>query len=315
MYLLDESGDVFFDESRGCLGVKGDPGKTVQLQAQQSAVLKKLCEQAGRVVTYNSLYREAHDDIFADLGDERAVARTVQGKVHEIRKALSSIGVTNSSQLIVTNRTISGYEIHLPSNVEGTAPLEDREVDLQAAASEHAAFVHKCITESTSIARMAEAGVYYDELRRSAISKDSIVRCQRVGERGFLFKFRLSQLDYRPLFASLVLRFWDPLNLKNYLALDNEAAFTFAVNNFENALAAITVEFKYASNHAVFKAETRELTPGENQIRIQLAPMNYAPLSEITEICFVVHPDTMNAIDGEIVIDSIAVDFNANGSL
>ena len=83
---------------------------------------------------------------------------------------------------------------------------------------------------------MAEAGVYYDELRRSAISKDSIVRCQRVGERGFLFKFRLSQLDYRPLFASLVLRFWDPLNLKNYLALDNEAAFTFAVNNFENAL-------------------------------------------------------------------------------
>lgn len=175
--------------------------------------------------------------------------------------------------------------------------------------SELASNVRERLLLQKSLTRDMEANAYYDELPRANIVRDRVVRCQTLEDDVFLFEFRLSQLEYEPGFASVALQYYDLRDLREYLAFDSDAKFCATISNSGGVLRAITVEFKVGREHMLFRAFDFKLVEGTNLISVPLSKMNYRDLEEIKEICFVVHPKSMNALDGEIYISDVGVDF------
>ncbi len=194
-----------------------------------------------------------------------------------------------------------------------TSPEEPWDQDaMRLRASEYAAFVRRNVLKGTALLYGTHAGAYYDEPASNSIPKDEVVRFKQLGDDRFLFEFclsRLQEVGHTPSFASLAFTCWDKINLREYLAFDRDAALVFQVDNVANVLAAITVELKYDSDHKVFQAIECPLDEGTSIVRIPLGPINFEPLAGITEISFVIHPDTMNGSDGMVIIDNIGIDF------
>lgn len=171
--------------------------------------------------------------------------------------------------------------------------------------------IQESILKKTSLYDDLEAGAYFDERGKLPIPRDRIAKCRRT-ENAFEFTFNLSKLEYEddPSFASVALMYWNNVNLRDYLSFDSDACFCFTVDNRDGILKALTVEFKSSLNNKQF-THTTMLEAGCNEVSIPLKKMDYDPLESIREICFVIHPENMNGLDGEIVISNIHVDFHA----
>ncbi len=185
----------------------------------------------------------------------------------------------------------------------------------RAAILEYVTFLKAQILTGTSLTDKAVVNAYYDEPAGNPIPKDSIVLARRLEHDAFRFEFRLSSLTYTPSFASMAFEYFDEVNLQEYLRFDRDAAFSFRLDNDAGVLTYIDVEFKTGPNHEVFQRIRKELAPGENQVSVSLAEMNYKPLTGINQICFVVHPKDMKKQDGAIVIDQIHVAFEQKNIL
>lgn len=196
----------------------------------------------------------------------------------------------------------------------GGCTLED---GLELRAAEFAAYVHRGVLEGTSLLDEAEAGAYFDERHENLTPREQIVSCKRLGDledERLQFEFNLSQLPYKPSFASVALKYWDELNLRDYLAFDRDAALCVEVQNNGGVLDALTIELKYGDNQ-IFQAVEQALVEGTNEVRVPLGGMNHKPLGEINQICLVVHPERMKELDGRVTFSNLRVDFTQRNIL
>ena len=111
----------------------------------------------------------------------------------------------------------------------------------------------------------------------------------------------------RPNFISMVLGFVDGLNLGRYLDFDKSAKFYFVLNSFTNSLKRIFVEYKYSDENKILDTFEFAIQYGENQIEIPLSGMRSKALINITEICFVIHPDDIVEDEGMFMVSNIQI--------
>ncbi len=219
--------------------------------------------------------------------------------------------MTNADELSAFLRRLAG-------------PDHEAKVDAQQVAiAEYIGFLKATLLKTASLTDGAEVNAYYDEPAANPIPRDSVVRALRTDRDVFRFEFNLSKAAYSPSFASMALEYIEEINLQDYLKYDRSASFNFRLNNVGNmldpddagVLESIDVEFKSGPVNAVFRRVTLKLEPGINQLSIPLAEMNYRPLSEVRQICFVIHPKEMKMPVGAIVIDQIYIAFEEKNIL
>lgn len=195
-------------------------------------------------------------------------------------------------------------------------PDDERLVDRhEVEIAEFATFVKRGVLSQASLLSDARVDVFFDERGDIGVPRDQIVRCTSVGDGAYLFEFTLSRLPYTPGFASLACMFDNHVNLSEYLSFDRGATFCFTIDNLDGVLKGIAVEFKHNYLKMVHRSIAVELVEGKQDISIPLADMNYDPLKDISEICFVINPGIWKELDGSVVISDIRVDFGEESIL
>lgn len=111
----------------------------------------------------------------------------------------------------------------------------------------------------------------------------------------------------RPNFISLAMRYVDLLDVGRYLDFNENAEMEFDLINFTNSINKITVEFKYSANHITLDSFTIDVAPGENHLKVPISVMKSKVLSEISEICFVIHPEDVVEDEGMFKIGSLKI--------
>ena len=110
-----------------------------------------------------------------------------------------------------------------------------------------------------------------------------------------------------PNFISVALRYVDKLDICKYLDFNDEAEFQFTIINFTDSLKRIFVEFKYSDNNRILDTFEYTLCNGKNSLSIPLKKMKSNALSNISEICFVIHPDDVVEVEGMFKISDIEI--------
>lgn len=110
-----------------------------------------------------------------------------------------------------------------------------------------------------------------------------------------------------PNFISMVLRYVDKLDIGRYLDFNNEAEFRFVVINFTNSLKRIFIEFKYSDSNRILETFEFSVGYGENKLSVPLKEMRSKALSNISEICFVIHPDDVVEEEGMFKVGGIEI--------
>jgi hypothetical protein len=132
-----------------------------------------------------------------------------------------------------------------------------------------------------------------------------------VTGRNILIKYNMDPYSLKigkaPNFISTVLRYVDKIDLGRFLDLSDKVAFKFTLMNKEGALANCDVEFKYSDNNCILEKVPCQLVPGENRICIPLRGMRSKALKQISEICFVIHPEDVNSMEGHFEIREIQI--------
>ncbi len=111
----------------------------------------------------------------------------------------------------------------------------------------------------------------------------------------------------RPNFVSLVLKYIDKLDIGRYLDFNGAAEFKFIIISFTNSLRRISIEFKYGDNNNILETFEFPISYGENALRISLEKMRSKALSNISEICFVIHPDDVVEDEGMFKVSGIEI--------
>lgn len=118
--------------------------------------------------------------------------------------------------------------------------------------------------------------------------------------------YELNEVRY-PNFISVVLVYIDKIDIGRYLDFNDAAEFGFVLTSFTNSLKKIFVEFKYSDNNKILESFELPVAYGENKLSIPLKKMRSKALGEISEICFVVHPDDVVEEEGMFRISDMKV--------
>lgn len=110
-----------------------------------------------------------------------------------------------------------------------------------------------------------------------------------------------------PNFISLVLQYVDNLDLSRYLDVNDKAEFHFVISNFTNSVKRIFVEFKHSDSLRILETFSFSVEQGECYFSIPLEQMRSDALNNISEICFVIHPDDVTEEEGMFKIGEIEV--------
>lgn len=112
----------------------------------------------------------------------------------------------------------------------------------------------------------------------------------------------------RPNFISIVLGFVDKLDLGRYLELNLNAELKMTLTSFTNSLKRIFIEFKYSDTNRILETFEIPIVYGDNEIRIPLEKMKSKAMKEVSEICFVIHPDDVVEDEGMYKISDIKIE-------
>lgn len=118
--------------------------------------------------------------------------------------------------------------------------------------------------------------------------------------------YELNEVRY-PNFISIVLGYVDKIDIGRYLDFNDAAEFSFELTNFTNSLKRISVEFKYSDSNKILETFEFQVINGENKLSVPLKKMQSKALREISEICFVIHPDDVIEEEGMFRISEIKV--------
>ena len=110
-----------------------------------------------------------------------------------------------------------------------------------------------------------------------------------------------------PNFVSLVYKFVDLADFRQFLALNENSCISFEIVSFTNSLSKIDMEFKFSDNNQNLKAYHLPVHYGENHFSVPLIDMQSEALSNISEICFVIHPGYTVENEGMIKICNMRV--------
>ena len=166
------------------------------------------------------------------------------------------------------------------------------------------------LLKNQSIMDIAKIGTYFDDSINYRSRGD--IANYSISEDGVIVNFNMNPYEEnilkRPNFISMVLGFVDGLDLGRYLDFNETAKFCFVLNSFTNSLKRVFVEFKYSDGNKILDAFEFAIQYGENQIEIPLSKMRSKALGNITEICFVIHPDDIVEDEGMFIIGNIQID-------
>lgn len=160
-----------------------------------------------------------------------------------------------------------------------------------------------------NIVKMAKINGYFDD-SIEFIRYDDIVNTS-VSEDIIVINFNMNPYEKEkvkyPNFISMVLRYIDKLDVNRYLNFNDKAEFRFIVTDFTNSLKRIFVEFKYSDNNIILETFEFPINYGENKLSISLEKMRSKALSNISEICFMIHPDDVREDEGMYKIEGIEI--------
>lgn len=160
-----------------------------------------------------------------------------------------------------------------------------------------------------SILDTAKIGAYFDDdiefNNREDIASTSIMENMIVVNYN-MNPYEKKKIKY-PKFISMVLRYIDKLDISRYLKFNEQAKFIFTLINFTNSLKRIFVEFKYSDNNRILETFEFPVEYGENKLSIPLEKMRSKALGNISEICFVIHPEDVREEEGMFKIGSIEI--------
>lgn len=169
--------------------------------------------------------------------------------------------------------------------------------------------IDQILLKYQNILKLAKIGTYFDDSIEYK-KKEDIVN-NSVKDNAIIINFNMNPYEGEdvkyPNFISAVLGYIDPLDLGRYLDFNDASEFKFVLTNFTNSLKKVCVEFKYSYNNKILDTFEFPVEPGENDLSISLNTMRSKVLHEITEICFVIHPEDIIEEEGMFQISEIIV--------
>jgi len=169
--------------------------------------------------------------------------------------------------------------------------------------------VDQIFLERQNIVEMAKINAFFDDSIEFKHRED--IASVSVNGNVIVVNYNMNPYETsnvaRPNFISAVLRYIDGLDIGRYLDFNDVAKFQFVVTNFTNSLRRIFVEFKYSNNHSLLEAFEFAVGQGENKLSISLGKMRSKALSDISEICFVIHPEDVVEDEGMFKISEIEI--------
>lgn len=169
--------------------------------------------------------------------------------------------------------------------------------------------IDQMLLKHQNITEMAKINTYFDD-SIDYRSKEDVTSCSIMKD-GIVVNFNMNPYEKeevkRPNFISMVLGYIDKFDLGRYLDFNDKAEFKFELINFTNSLTRIFVEFKYSDNNKILETFEFMIGYGENQCSISLEKMRSKALANISEICFVIHPDDVVEDEGMYKISNICI--------
>lgn len=169
--------------------------------------------------------------------------------------------------------------------------------------------IDQILLKYQNILELAKIGTYFDDSIEYK-KKEDIVSNSVKGNAIFI-NFNMNPYEVQdakyPNFISAVLGYIDTLDLGRYLDFNDASEFRFVLTNFTNSLKKICVEFKYSYNNKILEVFEFPVSSGENTLSIPLNTMRSGALHEISEICFVIHPEDIIEEEGMFQIRDIIV--------
>lgn len=170
--------------------------------------------------------------------------------------------------------------------------------------------IDEILLKHQDIVHMAKINTYFDD-SIDYKHKEDIANCS-ITEETIIVNYNMNPYEKevvkRPNFVSMVLGYVDKLDISRYLDFNEMAEFKFCLNNFTNSLKQISVEFKYSDNNRILETFQFNVVYGKNELSIPLARMRSKALSNIVEICFVIHPDDVVEDEGMFKIGGIHIE-------
>lgn len=169
--------------------------------------------------------------------------------------------------------------------------------------------VTQIILKRQNIVETAKIGAYFDDsiifksrddIANISISNNMIVLNYNMNP------YKENKVIY-PNFISMVFRYVDKLDFTRYLDVNSQANFAFTLINSTNTLKRIFVEFKFSDSNRILETFEFPLNHGENKLRIPLSNIQSKALSNISEICFVIHPDDVLEEEGMFKIGEMEI--------
>ena len=169
--------------------------------------------------------------------------------------------------------------------------------------------VDQIFLKEQNIIELARIGTYFDD-SIDYTKRDDIVNYS-VKDNTIIINFNMDPYESKnlkfPNFISMVLSYIDGLDFGRYLDFNDASEFEFVLTSFTNSLKKIFVEFKYSDSNKILETFEFPVVYGENVMRVPLKKMRSKALSEISEVCFVIHPDDVVETEGMFRIGQIAI--------
>lgn len=169
--------------------------------------------------------------------------------------------------------------------------------------------IEQIFLKHQNIIEIAKIGAYFDDSIEFKHRED--IASASITENIIVVNYNMNPYEKRkvkyPKFISIVLRYVDKFDICRYLNFNNQAQFIFVLTNFTNSLKRIFIEFKYSDNNRILETFEFHVGYGENKFNIPLEKMRSKALSNISEICFVIHPDDVKEEEGMFKISEIEI--------
>lgn len=169
--------------------------------------------------------------------------------------------------------------------------------------------IDQILLKHQNIMELARIGTYFDDSIEYK-SKDDIASYS-VKDSSVIINFNMNPYEVEnpeyPNFISMVLSYVDGLDLGRYLDFNDSSEFEFSLTSFTNSLKKIFVEFKYSAANKILETFELPIVHGENILQVPLKKMQSKALTEISEICFVIHPDDVVETEGMFKIGKISI--------
>lgn len=185
--------------------------------------------------------------------------------------------------------------------------------DLNIKIAEYVESIHRHVLETTSIFRSSDIDVFLDERPEYKIRKRNVVHQEHSEEEMELY-YDLTGLEYVPSFLSLAILYQNDLNLREYLRFDRKAKLRFSVLSDNAEVEEIDLEVK-SSDRTKVKRFTFDVGTGETELSLPLSELDFSWCEQVSEICFVLHPEQLQLTSGSVSIRSLHVEMNKQESL